>query len=131
MEEYRSETNSFPQENTDDDRSTVVLYMALYGDGVGADGVAGTIDDAALDGKVDDGATNYLDILDPSLTGTKRNVDKVDSDYVIVDAWLKPMYYRSPGEENPDYDIWSLGFDGEGYPSGTAKQQEDDITNWK
>jgi type II secretory pathway pseudopilin PulG len=130
LEEYRSDTNSFPEENADDEGSTAILYVALYGDGVGADGVAGTADDQNPDGQVDDGATNYLAILDPSLVGTKRNVDELNDDYVIVDAWLRPMRYRAPGEENPDFDLWSLGYDGEGYPNGTDKEQEDDIKNW-
>ena len=130
LEQYRSDTNTIPEESSDDDGSTSVLYSALYGDGLGSDGIAGTADAQAPDGEVDDGATVYLDILDPSLVGTKRNVDEISGDYVIIDAWQRPMRYRGPGNENPDFDIWSLGFDGKGYPDGTDKEQEDDIKNW-
>ena len=42
----------------------------------------------------------------------------------LIDPWQKNEYqYRSPGEYNEDYDLWSMGPDGE---DGT----EDDITNW-
>jgi general secretion pathway protein G len=40
-----------------------------------------------------------------------------------TDAWKNPFNYRSPGEHNKDYDLWSAGPDGR---EGT----EDDITNW-
>jgi len=39
------------------------------------------------------------------------------------DAWRNEFGYRSPGEHNRDYDLWSPGPDGR---EGT----EDDITNW-
>jgi len=42
---------------------------------------------------------------------------------VPLDPWKHPYQYLSPGINNPDYDIWSLGKDGE---SGT----EDDIQSW-
>ncbi len=42
----------------------------------------------------------------------------------LIDPWGQKEYqYRSPGEMNKDYDLWSMGPDGE---EGT----EDDITNW-
>lgn len=39
------------------------------------------------------------------------------------DAWRNPFNYRSPGEHNRDYDLWSAGPDGR---EGT----DQDITNW-
>lgn len=39
------------------------------------------------------------------------------------DPWGQPYHYRSPGEHNPDYDVFSAGPDGQ---AGT----EDDIGNW-
>lgn len=42
----------------------------------------------------------------------------------LTDPWRKNEYqYRSPGEYNEDYDLWSMGPDKE---DGT----EDDVTNW-
>lgn len=40
-----------------------------------------------------------------------------------MDPWKKPYQYLSPGVNNPNYDLWSMGKDGE---SGT----EDDIQSW-
>ncbi len=40
-----------------------------------------------------------------------------------MDSWRNAFNYRSPGENNRDYDLWSAGPDGR---EGT----EDDITNW-
>ncbi|OIO32983.1 MAG: type II secretion system protein GspG [Candidatus Omnitrophica bacterium CG1_02_40_15] len=41
-----------------------------------------------------------------------------------VDPWGKKYAYRSPGEHNPDYDLYSYGSDG-------AEGGSDDITNWE
>jgi general secretion pathway protein G len=42
------------------------------------------------------------------------------------DPWGRPYQYKSPGEHG-DYDLWSLGKDGQ--PGGTAEAA--DITNWQ
>lgn len=41
-----------------------------------------------------------------------------------VDPWGREYKYKSPGEHRPDYDLYSVGRDGQ---PGTA----DDITNWE
>src|SRR5688500_15508138 len=41
---------------------------------------------------------------------------------VPVDPWGKPYVYRSPGQNNIDFDLYSLGPDG--------REGGDDITNW-
>ena len=41
----------------------------------------------------------------------------------LTDPWGRPFIYRNPGQENPDFDIFSLGKDGE--------ESEDDIGNWE
>lgn len=41
-----------------------------------------------------------------------------------VDPWGKKYIYRSPGEHNPDYDLYSYGPDGK-------EGGSDDITNWE
>jgi len=46
----------------------------------------------------------------------------LDTD-VPNDPWGRPYLYSSPGRNNPDYDVWSVGPDG---VDGTA----DDIGNW-
>ena len=48
----------------------------------------------------------------------------IEDAHTLTDPWGKNEYqYRSPGEYNEDYDLWSMGPDRE---DGT----EDDITNW-
>jgi len=41
-----------------------------------------------------------------------------------IDPWGREYKYKSPGDHRPDYDLYSLGRDGQ---PGTA----DDITNWE
>ena len=40
-----------------------------------------------------------------------------------IDPWGREYKYKSPGEHRPDYDLYSVGRDGQ---PGTA----DDVTNW-
>jgi len=41
-----------------------------------------------------------------------------------IDPWAREYKYKSPGEHRPDYDLYSLGKDGQ---EGTA----DDVKNWE
>ena len=45
---------------------------------------------------------------------------------VPLDAWQSPYQYESPGQINRDYDIWSLGADGQ--EGGEGENQ--DIRSW-
>ena len=69
--------------------------------------------------------TSYLSILNPDLTGKGNNVQGAGANYAIVDGWGNELGYTSPGSNNPanDYDLWSVGADGN-YPTS------DDIKNW-
>jgi len=40
-----------------------------------------------------------------------------------IDPWGKEYKYKSPGEHNPDYDLYSLGRDG--------VESADDVKNWE
>jgi general secretion pathway protein G len=40
------------------------------------------------------------------------------------DPWARPYVYKSPGEHNVDFDLYSIGKDG-------AEGGGDDITNWE
>ena len=40
-----------------------------------------------------------------------------------IDPWGNPYEYRSPGENRPDYDLFSKGKD--------KSSDEDDVTNWE
>ncbi|MCP5536982.1 MAG: type II secretion system protein GspG [Akkermansiaceae bacterium] len=117
LEEYKLDNGVFPT-GGGGDNSTIEVYKALYGD-------------ADANGTPDSGAKVYLEILNPSNTGNKLNVDT--SNYTIIDAWGSPLHYQSPGEMNPadDFDLWSLGANGQGGPaSNNKKDKADDIKNW-
>ncbi len=135
LEAYRLENGFLPQ-GTGDDDSTAQVYIALYGDG---ELVYDPASDQVTvktqpDGKPDSGATIHLDMLNPELSGSRRNVRSSAGKYIIIDAWARPFRYESPGEMNPedDFDLWSLGPDGKGGgTSGEPKERRDDITNYK
>ncbi len=140
LEAYRLENGFLPQGGGDDD-STAQVYIALYGDGeLAYDSTSGQVTVRTQpDGKPDSGATTHLNTLEPGLTGSRMNVTSSGGTYIIVDAWARPFHYRHDvtGQDdqmmNPpdDFDLWSLGPDGKGGPTGTAKERRDDITNYQ
>ena len=126
--EYKNDAGGSLPTTTEEDveaRSGIIIYRMLYGDGIGADGIAGTEDDGALDGRPDEGAIVYLPDLDPN--NNKQNmIDKKGGDLPVEveDPWGNPWRFRNDADKkNPDFDLWSHGPDGE---NGTA----DDIKNW-
>ena len=115
LESYYKDYGTYPQSTTANDASTIILYESLFGD-------------ADHDGKPDDGATVYLESLDPDRKGSARMVTEIANKYVLIDGWNNPIYYLSgaPAADmnNPDYDLWSKGLD-------TANgETSDDIRNW-
>ena len=154
LEEYRMDNGVLPK-GDGLEGSTELVYIALYGDGIGVDGIAGEnangiSDDTEPDGTPDKGAHVYLSTLDPNNKGKSLNVKENANGYVLVDAWkmendkkkFQELFYRhdpkfdptSPDPEmmNPpsDFDLWSLGPDGKGGPKGTKEERADDINNW-
>ena len=129
--EYKNDAGGFLPPTSEEDveaRSGIIIYKMLYGDRIGADGIAGTADDGALDGRPDEGAVVYLADLDPN--NNNQNLINERGGEVpveLVDPWGNPWRFRNqkgdPNQENPDFDLWSLGPDGK---NGTA----DDIKNW-
>lgn len=135
LEQYRADTGEFPRGDGGTE-STKEVYAALYGDFDG-------------DGEPDDGMEVYLSSLDPKLKGKSSNVRQAGDGYVLVDAWgekddrstRQELFYRHDPDGNDnanmmnppsDFDLWSLGPDGEGGPQGGDKaSREDDLTNWK
>lgn len=41
-----------------------------------------------------------------------------------IDPWGREYSYKTPGQHNPDYDLYSLGSDG-------VEGGDDDVTNWE
>ena len=131
INEYKADAGGYLPPTTEEDieaKSGLIIYRMLYGDGIGADGIAGTADDGALDGEPDEGAVVYIPDLNPN-TNDQNWIDKKGSDVPveIVDPWGNPWRFRNqkgdPDQQNPDFDLWSVGPDGK---NGT----EDDIRNW-
>lgn len=125
MEAYAADVGGYPQKR---DNNGLIVYTMLFGDGVGKDGVAGTSDDTRPDGKPDEGATIYLDELDPNANNLKM-VDPSGPNarpQKLLDPFGNPWRYRSGtryNPQNPDFDLWSVGPDGK-------DNTEDDIRNW-
>ena len=121
LDDYRSDEGSYPTTGADGgESSSTILYEELFGD---ADG----------DGETDAGLTAYLDSLDPSITGKAANVQEDGGTYLLIDGFKNPLRYRAPGEQNPgtEFDLWSVGFDGETSLSNSTDDTRDDITNWR
>jgi len=148
LDEYKSDYGFYPEGNGKKG-STTQVYAALFGDEElepqldNTGKVTGIVfkNGATPDGKINEGLTTYLSLLDPDLTGNKLNVDT--QDYVIVDAWFEQLRYRHSVTDsvsdmldneilNPDFDLWSMGVDGagRGSSSNTEKTRKDDIKNW-
>ena len=63
LDEYAQDTGGYPRKR---DNNGLIIYTMLFGDGIGPDGIAGTLDDTILDGVPDEGARIYLAALDPN-----------------------------------------------------------------
>lgn len=122
IQEYEADNGEFPP-GDGGERSSSSLYQVLYEEGI------------QQDSKV------YMPELDPDASDQFRR--KILRDGTILDPFKhkKPYYYLRGTDENgeqvgeaynPDFDLWSLGPDGEGRGSGgsSADSEEDDITNW-
>jgi prepilin-type N-terminal cleavage/methylation domain-containing protein len=103
----------FPDELTGNfdggETSTLEIYKLLSGDSNGAP----------------DGVISGQEISGP-MSGDLIGSKWVNSSYMLVDAWKKPLRFRrtgGKGEKHHYFDLWSVGQDG---ISGT----EDDIKNW-
>lgn len=115
LEAYNLDNNEFP-DGDGSITSSNELYQTLYGD-------------YDNDGISDQGEEIYCEQLDPNLKPKKNNISKTDG-FIIIDAWQNPIYYKSPGDMNPDFDIWSLGPDNKGGPNSSSDFGLDDIDNY-
>lgn len=119
LQSYKTDTGQLPPETKDPGMSSNEIYKVLFGD-------------FENKGRPDDGATVYMEDLDPNISKGKKGaklIDRQKNAYLIIDPWGQPYRYRrgfneggGPNAKNPDFDIWSIGKDGR---DGT----KDDITN--
>ena len=68
LDEYTQDAGGLPEKFDD---KGLIVYTMLYGDGIGPDGVAGSLDDTPPDGTPDEGARVYLSELDPISTSNR------------------------------------------------------------
>lgn len=129
LEEYKSDYGQYPgldEHSPNDGDITEEVYNALFYDGW----------DSQTNG---DGSIEiYLPQLDPRnskqtmVQSTSANTPP--DDLKIRDPWRRPYLYRKGDEaENPDFDLWSAGKDGETDPLNPSKTVEvngDDIRNF-
>ena len=124
LEQYKADVGSYPEGN-----SSMDLYMALFGDGVGEDGILGTDDDTSPDGRPDEGARVYIADLDPNTNPRQMVEVRNNRPTKLIDPFGSEWNYESypPGSSgharmnNPDFDLSSSGPDGrERWPGGSA-----------
>ena len=66
-----------------------------------------------------------------SLTVQPQGLDGWNGPYLqkpsaLIDPWKRPYLYRTPGRHGTDYDVWSLGSDGQEGGAGEAR----DVGSW-
>ena len=132
LERYYADTGVYPDTKGDWDEEGLTLYYALFGDGVGADGIKGTADDGEVDGKPDEGATVYVPDLDPNTNSGLLEGSSGKAPTRVVDPFGNAWQYHGGGggksdRSNPDFDIYSEGPNGDGSPD---RPDGDDIKNW-
>jgi hypothetical protein len=70
------------------------------------------------------------ELLLPEL-GTGDWIDGEGGDARLLDPWGGEFGYRCLGDQNPDFDLWSAGPDGEADPDDPgAPVNRDNIENW-
>jgi general secretion pathway protein G len=125
LDEYAQDAGGFPEEFDD---KGLIVYTMLFGDGIGPDGVAGSLDDTPPDGTPDEGARVYLPEFDPNINKQQMLSLQPGSKVPLklVDPWGNSWRFRSGDRhnpKNPDFDLWSMGPD-------AREHTEDDIRNW-
>jgi len=137
LEEYKLDTGSYPAtgNSAKGEDNSKILFKALYWDSDN-DGQGAAVGNAAgdTDQKI------YLAELDPATNKQGWTSGTASLKTKIIDPWGKEYRYRtafdSTGKantntQNPDFDLWSVGKDGNTNPSTpTDKANRDDIKNF-
>lgn len=137
LEDYKLDTGSYPAtvNSAKGEDNSKILFKALYwdsdNDGQGAP-VGNTAGDT--DQKI------YLAELDPATNNQGWTSGTASLKTKIMDPWGKEYRYRTAFDttgkantntQNPDFDLWSVGKDGDTNPSTpTSKANRDDIKNF-
>lgn len=130
IEQYKLDFGDYPGLDEDTPQSGDVseeLYEALFYDGWNY-----------KTNNVGDEIDIYLNELDPRSSKQtwleKTNSNTPPAGLKIVDPWGRPYLYRKGADaQNPDFDLWSTGKDGESNlanPDKTFSENKDDIRNF-
>lgn len=131
IEKYKADNGDYPgvdpNSPMDGDISDEV-YNALFHDGYQDLEVNGGDGDIPI----------YLNELDPRNSKQtmvrKTNNNIPPRDLQIIDPWGRPYLYRKGTlANNPDYDLWSRGKDGQtntGNPNRSVEENRDDVRNF-
>lgn len=121
IQNYDSDNRSYPP-NPDPmgEKGDEVLYKYLYYDGFEARDTGGVV---------------YMPEFDPenNAKSGQKWMQGLGAQARIVDPWGNFYRYRSgdsPGAQNPDFDIWSMGADGKTNADPKHKDCNDDIKNF-
>lgn len=122
LEQFYADNGFYPVGN-----SSLVVYQALFGDGINPDGTFG-----APDGIPDDGATVYIQDLDPATDPRQMIKKSGNRPTALVDPFGSEYLYMSGPAfkaqmNNPDFDLSSKGPDGR---NRNSQDRADDIVNW-
>lgn len=148
LEDYKSDMGSYPVRIAGDNTGSNSLYRALFFEGYdynkrkGDSGTAPTVVDGTA-------MRIYLAELDPTSTkqgwsstpgGSGNPANPIGENNTILDPWgfsynYLPAIGANGNEDiecnNPDFDLWSNGPDGQKGSSDTDKFAGDNLTNWK
>lgn len=131
LEQYHADTGTYPGGNGRKG-SGLAVYQALFGDGVGEDGVLDDSEIGKVRGRPDAGAKVYLPDLDPKTNPSQMvQTGSGSRPTGLIDPFGGEWHYRSGAlargrANNPDFDLFSYGADGKTGGEFAA----DDIDNW-
>ncbi|CAN5538030.1 N/A [soil metagenome] len=117
LESYKADNGAYPQFSATNG-SGHALYQALSGDG--DDAIGGS---TASQGTTPADAKSYM-----ALRASMLKPNPPDASSRVVDPWVSDYNYRSPGQVNPTFDLWSTG-----PPDSNGDQNQDSnqfIKNW-
>jgi type II secretory pathway pseudopilin PulG len=137
LEDYKLDNGSYPatDNSAKGEDNSKILFKALYWDS-NNDGQGAPVGNVAGDTE----QKIYLPELDPSTNKQGWTSGTASLKTKIMDPWGKEYRYRTAFDaqgkanastQNPDFDLWSVGKDGDTIPATPAdKANRDDIKNF-
>lgn len=148
LEDYKSDMGRYPERFAGDNTGSNTLYRSLFYEGYAYNKRKGE-SDIAPEATEGEATKIYLPELDPTSTkqgwsstpgGTGNAANPIGENNTVLDPWGFSYNYLPAVDENgnedidcnnPDFDLWSNGPDGQKGASDDDKFAKDNITNWK